>query len=832
MWTTVSCGDVSWYIVPVEVVSFCPLRAASLLWMPRSGAYVLTVIIKATFEIAPGICSLAAQQEEPNEYDNHWNDDDSRSLYAPSDVVPFKPRADVVLVGHAFSQTATRSLSTRLVVAEVDKAIEVWCDRLLAPDGVIREGAPFLKLPLRYERAAYNPDNPVGIPAEPRADKGGAVVLPNLQPPGTRITGSADTIVPIGYGPIASSWPSRAAKLPRQTAGPPPTFHHQPLPEGLDPGFFNVAPLDQQVERLSADEQIVLENLHPTHPKLITKLPGIAPKVTVERGGKADEIVTSADTLWFDTDRALCTLTWRGQLRLERPDFPGRVSITMVKNSLETSAPRLDGTMAINIDDFGQGAGAGQRSAAPQKGKADDPENTFGEVTMVPFGTGAPGFTLPFAPKSADQQEGMPAWPPPAAAPDRSDEGAGSTQLVSASAMQIMTLPFAPFSDAPASSPDPNAAPPFSPLPVPPAPPLVPIAYPVVAPAVPVGPAVMPAAPPPLISSLASSDPTLDAAIIPPKIGSVASLKDVGVVPGMPPPSAAAASNAAADPWSPGGGIDAGPMSPLRPRTPVELIWFDPAFVDAIRRDPDMKAILAENQKLKVSKKSDKKQPAGSPSPAQLAQQDREDINSVIALGNPSRVDVLGTALAGAVNDQGIFHPPILLLAGDLSFPFDELETLKATIAAVTPLAAGDKKLKETIDTVGELLRTPWLQAAGSVTERLTAQVKEAFAAGNRVLPQGYLETHTERILLEQRHYQKRVLLGQTWIRALLGAPGNSTRVPTYIPHSLARDLPIYQHLPVRLIAEVRAQIDQYETHPSALRVLALGRVLGGAPCR
>src|SRR5262245_43167328 len=119
--------------------------------MPRSGAYVLTVVVKATYDLAPGVCQLADRQEEPNEYANHWNDDDSRSVYAPSDLAPFKPRADVLLVGHAFApgQVPTRSLSTRLLVGKVNKTIEVWCERLLMPDGVVRERAPFLKVPLR-----------------------------------------------------------------------------------------------------------------------------------------------------------------------------------------------------------------------------------------------------------------------------------------------------------------------------------------------------------------------------------------------------------------------------------------------------------------------------------------------------------------------------------------------------------------------------------------------------------------------------------------------------------------------------------------------------------
>src|SRR4029079_8497349 len=104
-------------------------------------------------------------------------------------------------------------------------------------------------------------------------------------------------------------------------------------------------------------------------------------------------------------------------------------------------------------------------------------------------------------------------------------------------------------------------------------------------------------------------------------------------------------------------------------------------------------------------------------------------------------------------------------LAGELHFPFDELEVLKATVTAVTPLVAGDKRLKEVIDTVNELFKTPWLERSSGVAEGLTAKIKEAFAQGNRMLPPSYLDTHTERMLLEQRHYQKRAVFGQSWIR-------------------------------------------------------------------
>src|SRR5436190_1908506 len=97
----------------MDVVSLCPLRASSLPWQSGPGAHVLTVVCKATYEIRSGESRLAAEQEYPNDDENHWNDDPHRSLYSPSDLIPFKPRADVLLVGHAFAPRPSRSARSR-----------------------------------------------------------------------------------------------------------------------------------------------------------------------------------------------------------------------------------------------------------------------------------------------------------------------------------------------------------------------------------------------------------------------------------------------------------------------------------------------------------------------------------------------------------------------------------------------------------------------------------------------------------------------------------------------------------------------------------------------
>src|SRR5262245_7825821 len=143
----------------MDVVSTCPLRVASLVWQPWTGGAALTVVCKATFQLQPGVAELLEEQEEPRTDDFYWNGDEARSLRAPSDLVPFKVRPDVMLVGRAFAPGGrpVRSLRVRLPVGEIDKSIEVFCDRGFWHDGRVLEGQPFATMPLHYERAAGGP---------------------------------------------------------------------------------------------------------------------------------------------------------------------------------------------------------------------------------------------------------------------------------------------------------------------------------------------------------------------------------------------------------------------------------------------------------------------------------------------------------------------------------------------------------------------------------------------------------------------------------------------------------------------------------------------------
>jgi hypothetical protein len=258
------------------------------------------------------------------------------------------------------------------------------------------------------------------------------------------------------------------------------------------------------------------------------------------------------------------------------------------------------------------------------------------------------------------------------------------------------------------------------------------------------------------------------------------------------------------------------------------------------------------------------------PSRSAAETEDRRDVFEILARGGTMEAGGFHDALDKAIRGDGKFVPPIALVSGDLLFPFDEAETLKAYIAAATPLAGTDENLKSSIALAKEFLASPGLVGSPGVAEGLIARMKEAFNMAKRPVPADYLETQSSRALLEKRSYQRRELFGSTYLRCLFhtaavtgvsardlanappagaanmnagggntggsaiagGSPlasnpqGAGSPIPTYIPESLAKKLPLFQRFKVRMIAEIHLALDQIETHPLALKSAALARAV------
>jgi len=161
-----------------------------------------------------------------------------------------------------------------------------------------------------------------------------------------------------------------------------------------------------------------------------------------------------------------------------------------------------------------------------------------------------------------------------------------------------------------------------------------------------------------------------------------------------------------------------------------------------------------------------------------------------------------------------------------LSFPFDERESLKAAIAAATPIATTDEILKNALREAREFL------AGGeacppAIVDGYTARIREAIGKGRKALTPEALDAHIERVVLDGRHYQHRQVLGMKAIRGLLHtATGTGAKpAPIYLPADFAKRLSLFSRFRARGIVELYIQEDQHESHPAALKVRALGRV-------
>jgi hypothetical protein len=258
--------------------------------------------------------------------------------------------------------------------------------------------------------------------------------------------------------------------------------------------------------------------------------------------------------------------------------------------------------------------------------------------------------------------------------------------------------------------------------------------------------------------------------------------------------------------------------TPTQRRDVVELVWFDATATRRVRQT--WPQIAEELEFAPVDHRHDL--PCDDPQKAR----ERHTHFGILTEAPQSDVHDLPSILREAVNEQGRFTPPLVVLAGRLQFPFDELEILRATAAALTPLAGDDKKLKESLSNVKELLESPLLQHSNELIDNFVKHLRGLYDGSKRAVSRDYLDTSVERMLLEQRRYQKRSLFDGSWIRALLSPTAGGETIPTYLPESLDKTLPMMVAFRARLLAEVHIKQDQYESNAHALRVVALGRVL------
>jgi hypothetical protein len=245
-------------------------------------------------------------------------------------LVPYKVRADVVLVGHASAVGgAVTQMEASFRFGDGDngfsRTVVVFGDRRWQKGkGAMEPSAPepFTRMAVSFDNAFGGPHfgpNPAGKGLhDPMAR--GPVPLPNLEDPDRRIRSPRASPPPAAFGPVPLAWKIRWERT--HEAG-------LCLADTLDWTRFQAAPARQQLAFLRGDEPYALTGLSALHPTLEGSLPGLRARCFATwkaQPSRFEEVPLRLDTVVIDVDAMKIDLVFRGALPVadqKAPDVGG-----------------------------------------------------------------------------------------------------------------------------------------------------------------------------------------------------------------------------------------------------------------------------------------------------------------------------------------------------------------------------------------------------------------------------------------------------------------------------------------------------------------------------
>ncbi|HEY7306305.1 MAG TPA: DUF2169 domain-containing protein [Bryobacteraceae bacterium] len=332
------------------------------------GEYVLSVLVKRTYDIVPGTSCLRAPADAkiiPG--DQYWDDPMNSSVKFESDFVPWKIATDIVLIGKVYAPNAVpaRSLFAAIQIGAVQKRILVIGDRAARfTSGLpsFTEPRPFLEMDLRYELAyggadiysdrkltCLYPRNPVGkgFAIQNIRDSVDGLELPNLEDPDDALDPHRlccghfmrweQQPKPQSFGWFPKSWQPRASlagvmpadhKTEQQLralyaqAVPPAQralYEQTKLPH-MNFAFFNGASEGLVLPFLTGDESVRTWHLTPEG-RIDFFLPGDRPRIGMDIGRGVREPGVVLQTVMIRMEERQVDLIWRGAVPYPGPDW-------------------------------------------------------------------------------------------------------------------------------------------------------------------------------------------------------------------------------------------------------------------------------------------------------------------------------------------------------------------------------------------------------------------------------------------------------------------------------------------------------------------------------
>jgi hypothetical protein len=321
----------------LQLKNHSPFSPAICLFPDEHGVDTLYVVVKATFTMGSEI-QIAEEQKPPQQEDEYWGEPGLSSIRYMSEMHLSKPSTDIIVNGHAYApyNKPVNQIDCGVKVGNYRKTARVFGDRYWE-NMKISYPKPFLKMPLVYENAyggtclqtkkengkevkerLMHTVNPVGRGFRKMGTEAiNADKLPNVEDPNKLISTPLDKPAPVGFGFISPTW------LPRkQFAGTYDEAWQKTrapyLPKDFDNRFFNAAPKELTCNGyLRGGESVMLVNFTLGEPVQFT-LPICQLNCEINIAGRTETPDFNLETVLFEPDDMLFTMTWRTQLNCDK----------------------------------------------------------------------------------------------------------------------------------------------------------------------------------------------------------------------------------------------------------------------------------------------------------------------------------------------------------------------------------------------------------------------------------------------------------------------------------------------------------------------------------
>jgi uncharacterized protein YjbI with pentapeptide repeats len=231
-----------------------------------------------------------------------------------------KSQPEYLVFGHAYGYEGQTEGVAGVKLANSSKWMRSFGERR-HPDAL--QPAPLTKVPLHWRHAWGGPDdanNPLGVGRQ--RDEEGRTVLPRFERPDAPWRLDHASPQAAGFGPLDVTHPDRA-KLVGTYGDDYLKTDYPGLSRDADWRFFQVAPLDQRLATdLIGDEAYELVGLQPTERRQAGRLPGIRPRVFVERHRLPEirEVECKLRTVVFLPDVGAVVQVWQGIMQIADED--------------------------------------------------------------------------------------------------------------------------------------------------------------------------------------------------------------------------------------------------------------------------------------------------------------------------------------------------------------------------------------------------------------------------------------------------------------------------------------------------------------------------------